>query len=197
MKNFLLPVAVVLLLTSCNESRRGNDSNVNEDRDEAAAESNRDKFGGKKQKDAEFVFEAVEANYAEIKMAGLGNQRSKNPQVKEIAQTLLTDHAAALNDLKTVAQAKAISVPVEETSAARRNIESMAGEADKDFDRAWCDEMTKMHESTIKSFERRFEDTEDPELKAYISKTLPILKDHRERLKRCSETLTRGSKKRG
>src|SRR5690606_36190940 len=100
------------------------------------------------------------------------------------AQTLLTDHAAALNDLKTVAQAKAISVPVEETSAARRNIESMAGEADKDFDRTWCDEMMKMHESTIKSFERRLENTEDPELKAYIRKINPVKKEHHERLKR-------------
>ena len=69
-----------------------------------AAESNADKFGGKKQKDADFVFEVVESNHGEIKLAELANQKSRNAEIKEIATMLLTDHTASLNDLKTVDQ---------------------------------------------------------------------------------------------
>ena len=185
----LIIFSALLLMVACNESRRGNDSNLNEDRNEAAAEANNDKFGGKKQKDAAFVYQVVEANYGEIKLAELGSQKSRNPEVKKIAEMLLTDHSASLNDLKTVAQAKAISVPVEETDASRRTLENMAEETDDEFDLNWCKEMADLHEKNIEKFEDQLNDSEDPELKAYIEKTLPVLKKHHEHLKACKDKL--------
>lgn len=179
----MIATAAWLVLTSCNESRPGNDHSVNDDRDEAAAESNKDKFGGEKQRDAEFVYEVVESNYGEIKLAELAHQRSRTPEVKNLAQQLLTDHTASLNELKTLAQAKAISVPVEETSASKRKLENMAEEEGKAFDKAWCDEMMDLHDKTIEKFEKRLKATDDAELKAFINKTLPVLKQHHERLK--------------
>lgn len=189
MKRYALLAATMVLLISCNESRRGNDSNVNEDRDEAAAESNTDKFAGDKRKDAAFVFEVVESNYGEIKLAELASQKSRNTEIKNIAKMLLTDHTASLNDLKTVAQAKAISVPVEETDAARRTLEDMAGESDKDFDLSWCKKMLDLHDTSIDKFEDRLEETEDAQLKDYVDKTLPVLRKHQEELQACKEKL--------
>jgi putative membrane protein len=189
MKNILMiAVAASLVLTSCNESRPANDNNVNNDRDEAAAESNKDKFAGKKQRDADFVYEVVESNYGEIKLAELANQRSRTPEVKQVAQQLLTDHTASLNELKTLAQAQSISVPVEETDASKRKLENMAEEEGNDFDQAWCDEMMDLHDKTIDKFEKRLDDTDDPELKAFINKTLPVLKEHHDRLKACEKS---------
>jgi putative membrane protein len=171
-----------LLSASCNESRRGNDNNLNEDRNEAAAESNKDKFAGKKQRDATFVYEVVETNYSEIKLAELGNQKSRNPEIKRMAEMLQTDHTSSLNELKTIAQAKAISVPVQEADASRRRVEKLSEESNSDFDKAWLDEMISIHDQSIDRFEKRLDDTEDPELKAFVEKTLPVLKKHREEL---------------
>ena len=172
-----------LIFSACNESRRGNDSNLNETRNEAAAEENSDKFEGKTERDAEFVYEAISANYAEIKMSELANQKSRSPEVQQIAQKLLVDHSASLNELKTLAQAKAIGVPVEESSGSMRKLENLAEESEKDFDQKWCNEMIDLHEKDISRFEDRLEDTEDAELKGFISKTLPTLKEHHQRLK--------------
>jgi hypothetical protein len=81
MKNiYLILMAALSMLASCNESNRGNDSNFSEDRDEAAAESNSDKFAGKKQRDAGFVYDVVQSNYGEIKLAELGHQSLKIPR---------------------------------------------------------------------------------------------------------------------
>ena len=182
-------IAAPLVLVSCNESRRGNDSNLNEDRNEAAAESNTDKFAGKKQKDANFVYEVIETNYNEIKLAELGSQKSRTPALKQIAETLQADHTSSLNELKTLAQAKAISVPVEETEASRRKMEDLAAESDEKFDRAWCEQMMELHDKTIEKFEKRLEDSEDAELKAFINKTLPVLKKHHEQLAAFSENV--------
>ena len=181
-KIYLIMIAGPLMFASCNELRRGNDSNLNEDRNEAAAESNTDKFAGKKQKDANFVYEVVETNYNEIKLAELASQKSRTPALKQIAEMLQTEHTSSLNELKTLAQAKAISVPVEETEASRRKIEDLAAEEDDKFDKAWCEQMMELHDDTIEKFEKRLKDSEDAELKAFISKTLPVLKKHHEHL---------------
>lgn len=179
MKALLILVYLSLSLLSCNESQRGNDSN----RNEAAAESNTGKFNNEKRRDAEFVYDVVESNYNEIKLAELGNQKSRIPAIKKMAEMLQADHTSSLNELKTLAQTKAISVPVEEPETSRRKIEDLAEESGKDFDEKWCKEMMELHDKNIKNFERRLEDTEDAELKAFINKTLPVLRKHHENLK--------------
>ena len=186
-------MGAALVLSACNESRRGNDSNLNETRNEAAAESNTDKFEGKTQRDAEFVYEVIESNYAEIKLAELANQRSRNNEVKQIAQTLLNDHSASLNELKTLAQSKAISIPVEERPSAKRKLDNLADKSGDEFDKSWCNEMMDIHDETIEKFEKRLEDTNDAELKAYISKTLPALRKHHDSLEACNERMRKDS----
>lgn len=185
----ILTIAASVMLLSCNESRRGTDSNVNEPRNEAAAEENKAKFEGKTQRDARFVFETVASNYGEIKLAELANQKSRSEEVKEVAQMILEDHTTALNELKTLAQAKAIEVPVEETESFHNKLENMAEESAEDFDEEWVKAMLDHHDTDIEKFEDRLEDTEDAELKAYINKMLPILKKHRERLEACREAM--------
>jgi putative membrane protein len=181
----LILIATGLLFSSCNEAGRGNDNNGNE----AADEANAEKFKGKKQRDADFVYEVVQSCYGEIKLAELGNQKSRNAEVQNIARMLLTDHTASLNDLKTVAQAKAISVPVQEADGSRRTLEDLADESDDDFEKAWCKEMMGLHEKNINRFEDRLKESEDEELKRYIIKTLPVLKKHHGELKKCHEKL--------
>lgn len=193
MKSIYVIVSAALMLSACNESRRGNDANVNETRSEAAAESNTDKFEGQTEKDAEFVYEVVGTNYSEIKLAELANQKSRNTQVKQVAQTLLTDHTASLNELKTLAQAKAISIPVQEQDGSKRKLENLAEESGQDFDQAWSKEMMNLHDETIEKFEDRLENTQDADLKAYIQKTLPLLKKHHEQLEACNEKLKENS----
>lgn len=186
-------MGTALVLSACNESRRGNDSNLNETRNEAAAESNGGKFEGKTRRDAEFVYEVVESNYGEIKLAELANQRSRNNEVKQIAQTLLNDHTASLNELKTLAQSKAISIPVEERASGKRKLDNLADKSGDEFDKSWCKEMMDLHDGTIKKFEKRLEDSNDAELKAYITKTLSVLRKHHESLEACNERLRKDS----
>ena len=180
-------VMLVSFVFSCNELRRDNDSNLNAIRNEAAAEANADKFDGKTRRDARFVYEVVSSDYAGIKIAELANQRSQSPELKQIAQRLIADHTTSLTELKTLAQAKAIALPVEETDPSMRKLERLARESGEDFDKEWCREMVALHERNITKFEERLEDTEDPDLKAFINKNLLVLKQHHQDLKIFSE----------
>lgn len=191
----IFALSASLALVSCNESGRGNDRHLNADRNQAAAESNTDKFAGKKKKDAEFVYEVVASSYAEIKLAEVASQKSRTPEVKKIAEQLLADHTSSLNALKTLAQAQAISVPVEESDVSKRKLENMAEESGHEFDRNWCEEMTDLHERDIDRFENRLDDTENTELRTFITETLAVLKKHHESLRACQETLKKKQKR--
>src|SRR5687767_12889007 len=103
----ILTLVSLVSMLACNEAKR--DNNENEDNDE--------------EKDADFVANTVAANYGEIKFAQLANQRSADPELKKIATMLVTEHTKTLDELKSLAQAKAITVPVEEDDEARRKTE--------------------------------------------------------------------------
>lgn len=181
----ILTLASLVLMLACDTRRESDsDTNDNEDSKEVAEEANDEKFDDKSmENDADFVANTVAANYGEIKFAGLATQRSANPEVKKAAAMMVEDHTKALNELKTLAQSKAITVPVEEDDEARRKTERFSDEAGKDFDKKWCNEMIDRHDESIRKFENRMEKTEDAELKAWISKTLPVLRNHRDHLK--------------
>lgn len=163
----------------------------NTDSNEAAEEANEDKFQSRDtEKDAQFVAEAVAANYAEIQLAQLAIQKSNDTEIKNVAQFLETEHNKVLAELKDVAGKRVISVPSSEDDAARRKIEDLTKEDDvKDFNKEWCKTMVDKHEKSIEKFETRMNETEDAELKAWLSGTLPHLRDHLDRIKACHERI--------
>lgn len=163
----------------------------NTDSNEAAEEANEDKFQSRAtEKDAQFVAEAVAANYAEIQLAQLAIQKSNDTEIKNVAQFLETEHNKVLEELKDVAGKRVISVPSSEDDADRRKIEDLTKEDDvKDFNKEWCKTMVDKHEKSIEKFETRMNETEDAELKAWLSGTLPHLRDHLDRIKACHERI--------
>lgn len=177
---FTLVSLVAGLTFSCNETKREADD---QDSNEVAEEQNDEKFeDNDMESDADFVAETVAANYAEIEFAQLAAQRSNNAEVKALARQLVTDHTKVLGDLKQLAQTKAITVPVEAEDADKRKIERFYDESGKEFNKKWTKEMIDKHEKSINRFEKRFEKSEDAELKALVDKTLPHLRMHLESL---------------
>jgi putative membrane protein len=186
----ILTVMSLVTMLACEAKRDGDTSYDKEDSKEQAEEANDEKFEDKDlENDADFVANTVAANYGEIKFAQLATQRTANPEVKQIATKLIADHTKTLNDLKTFAQAKAISVPVEADDEAQRKIERFSDEAGKDFDKKWCKEMMDRHEESVNKFEKRADKTEDAELKSLINNTLPTLKSHHDQLEACHEKI--------
>ena len=107
--------------------------------------------------------------------------------MKKLSEMIQEDRTSFLNQLKVLAQAKAISVPVEETEESRRKMEELAEESADDFDKAWRKEMIDLYDKNIRKFEKRLEDTADEELKALLNETLPVMKKRRASLEALSK----------
>jgi len=192
---FINQMGALFLMTfiafSCGPKNSG-ETNSNE----AAKDANEDKFQSQEgEKDAEFVAQTVACNFGDIQLSQLAQQKSNNPQVKEIAKNIEENHSKLLKDLQNLAGKKAITVPTEAEDAKKRKIENLTKESDiKDFNKEWCKEMVSSHEKTIKDFENRWEKTEDPDLKNWIAETLPHLRSHLDKIKACDESIAKASK---
>lgn len=163
--------------------------NSSDESKKQAEDANEEKFDKAAEKDAQFVVDQVAGNYAEVKLAQLAQQKSTNPEIKSVAAMLESDHTAVLNDLKSFATKKNISIPAEETQDAKDKIQKLNEEQASAFDKKWCDELMDKHMKGIKAYEDASNNLEDPELKSWAANLVPKLKMHHEKLDSCHKKL--------
>ena len=60
----------------------------------------------------------------------------------------------------------------------KRTEENISSKQGGEFDVAYIKQMVKDHERTVKLFEDGQKNVKDAEMKAFIDKTLPVLKSH-------------------
>jgi putative membrane protein len=141
------------------------------------------------EKEADFIVEAVVGTFEEIKLAQLAQQKSMHSDVIEIAKMLEEEHEIFLTELKGLANKKGITIPLEETDAAKKDRSALAEKSENDFNKKWCSMLADKHEKNINRFESAWKKSDDVDLRDWINKTLPALKEHQEHLKQCETKL--------
>jgi putative membrane protein len=133
-------------------------------------------------KDAQWVSEVLESNFAEIELAKQAQQKATNKEVKDLAVMLEKDHMALVNEAKDLANKKNWTVATGETSDATRKREDMMDDEVKAYQKDWLEMMEDKHENSIKKFDDYADDAADTDLKSWITSTLPKLRAHHDRI---------------
>ena len=141
------------------------------------------------EKDAQFVVDVITSNYGEVKLAQLAQQKSSNKEIKDVAKTLETDHTAVLNDLKTLASNKGITIPTEESGQAKDKLKELTDDKTSEFDKEWCETLMDNHKNSISKFENAANELTDPDLKNFVNTVLPKLRTHHDKLMECHKKL--------
>jgi len=135
------------------------------------------------EQDAKFAVEAANGGLAEVALSKIAEQKATNPKVKEFAKQMIKDHSKANDELKTLASSKNITLPSAPNEEKQKEAADLGGKSGSDFDKAYIAQMKKDHNQTVKLFEDGQKDVKDSELKAFIDKTLPVIKAHEEHVK--------------
>ena len=186
-----MALATVAMLSGCgSKSTETTDTTEFADSTNEAAADNTasDSASVATEDDAEFAVNAANGGMAEVALSKIAEEKATDPKVKEFAKQMITDHSKANDELKTLAASKNItlpSAPNEEKQKAASNLGSKSG---ADFDKAYIAQMKKDHDQTVKLFEDAQKDVKDAELKAFIDKTLPVIKAHAEHVKSLDKT---------
>jgi putative membrane protein len=105
-----------------------------------------------------------------------GGGRRAELQVRALAAEIRTDRERANLELLAITNRKGLLLRArvaEEYEEPRMHLEQLDGIA---FDRAYAETMLQEHQADVQAFERFEQDAKDNELKAFASRTLPILR---------------------
>lgn len=130
--------------------------------------------------DRKFIQEAAGSGMFEVQVSQLAATKATDAQVKSFASMLVDHHTAANNELVQIANARKVELPAAPKRSLRRDIEKLGKKKNgTEFDREYVREIgIEAHERDIKRFEKASKDVKDAELKAWVDKTLPRLRDH-------------------
>lgn len=183
--NLRLVVLIALGATLSCASCKPRNSNKEEDSKDIAEKFNDAKF--KDSKEAKFLVDATELCYDEIELARLAQSNGTNENIKEIGKMMEKDNTEFLSQIKKLSESKDITIPSEITSKGQKDRKKLADDADKNFDKNYCDMVVENHKKAIKKYMAAVEDCEDVEVKNWANKSLAILRNHLDHAMTCSE----------
>jgi len=101
----------------------------------------------------QFIEKAAIANMAEIQLGQLAATNAQDPQVKQFAQMMVTEHTQALDQLRSAAGSSTLPSSLDKKHQKLQDKLSKLQGAD--FDRAYMDAMVDAHKDTVKLLSKR------------------------------------------
>jgi predicted outer membrane protein len=119
------------------------------------------------------------ANMAEIEGGKLAQSKGQSAEVKAFGQQMIDDHTQNLTEVKTLAQARGVTLPTEPDAkhkAMAAKLEKMDGAA---FDKAYMTQAgVQDHKTVHAKLVAASKKAKDPEVKALVDKTEPVVAQH-------------------
>lgn len=140
---------------------------------------------GVSSKDKDFVKKAASGGMMEVQLGIMAQQKASSEDVKNFGKKMETEHGKANDELKNIAEQKKLTLPTEMERKHKSMVKKLGDVSKTEFDKEYMKEMVKDHKKDIEEFREAGNKVQDPELKAWIGKTLPILEEH---LKMAKET---------
>ncbi|HWW42688.1 DUF4142 domain-containing protein [Pedobacter sp.] len=128
--------------------------------------------------DAEFSTKAAAGGMAEVELGKLALSKSSNAKVKEFATMMVNDHGKANEELKAISKMKNITLPGTLDADHQKKMDDLNKKSGADFDKDYVQTMIDGHKSTLKLMQDEAKDGKDADLKAFASKTAPIVQSH-------------------
>lgn len=129
--------------------------------------------------DRKFVTDAAAGGMYEVQVSQLAADKAKDPKVKAYGEKLVKDHSSANDELKSFASAHSVTLPTTLPADKKAQLDKLSKASGADFDKQFV-KMVGMddHKKDIAMFEKASKAAKNAELKAWIDKTLPTLKEH-------------------
>jgi len=129
------------------------------------------------QSTADFMVKVADVGMTEVKLGQMAQDKGTNQRVKNFGSMMVKDHSQAGDELKRLARNKNVTLPATPGDDHQKKIDDLDKKTGKDFDKAYMSAMVDGHQSAVNDFEKNT-DNKDPDVKAWVDKTLPTLKMH-------------------
>jgi putative membrane protein len=179
MKKILLPLAAAsVMFFSCNNS--ANDSVAKADSvNNAKADSPAIAQPSVKTDDkTAFLVKAANGGLAEVKLAQLAKQKSKDSIIINFADMMIADYGGANAKVKSLAAERNVTLPAASGADEQKMADELSKKDGKNFDGAYADAMVKGHTQTLDMFKKASVIVTDVPLTTFIDNTIPVIEHH-------------------
>jgi putative membrane protein len=128
--------------------------------------------------DTKFMKTLAQGGMAEVAAGKLAGEKASDPAVKQFGEQMVKDHTQNDEQLRTLAKSSGVSLPTktdQQLSAAQSKLESASGPA---FDAAYIREQVQDHQKTVQLLEHEIQNGNDPAVRQFAQKTLPVVSHH-------------------
>lgn len=129
-------------------------------------------------KDFKFLTAAARGGMEEVQMGQLAQQKAANPAVRSFGERMVTDHSKANDELRQIATQKGAALPTQMSHLENFSMEHLQKLNGTEFDQAYAKDMVKDHRKDVREFENATKNLTDPDLRAWVQKTLGVLQQH-------------------
>ncbi len=137
-----------------------------------------------------FIEKAGVSNLYEIESSELALKQAQDPEVREFAQRMVTDHSNVGKQLSDAINQAGLTVVIPENldERHREKLDRLQQASGREFDRAYLDQQQQAHEKSIKLYSEYSENGDVPALRQYASTALPSLREHMRELESITQT---------
>jgi putative membrane protein len=135
-----------------------------------------------------FVTTVPNANAFEIQSSKLAEQKSASADVKAFAAQMIKDHTQAGEDFKAALSQGQTTASIKPAAPGlqpkeQQMLDELKGASGKDFDAKYIKMQTDAHKDAVALFSTYAQSGDDPAMKEFAKKTLPVLKMHEKHVK--------------
>jgi putative membrane protein len=127
-----------------------------------------------------FVEKALASSGQQIRLADLGANQASSADVRAHASQLAADYRELSDTLQALVRRKG-GVAGAPVGGSSENYQKLAARSGSDFDREFVRLASELSESVMNLFQQAANDAKDPEVRAFASAQLPMLRAHRNR----------------
>ncbi|WCT13383.1 DUF4142 domain-containing protein [Mucilaginibacter jinjuensis] len=128
--------------------------------------------------DTTFASKAAVGGMAEVALGKMAAAKSASKEVKDFGTMMVMDHGKANEELKAIAQKEKLMLPAGLDAEHQTKSDSLSKLSGKAFDKAYVAAMVEGHKKTLALMQNEASGGKDADLKAFASKTAPIVQHH-------------------
>ncbi len=124
-----------------------------------------------------FAATATQDGMTEVALAGLALRKSRNSQVRELAQKMVQDYAQSNGGLNSIVKCEGLILPIGLDAKHNALVKSLDAKSGKAFDNAYLGHLVDKHSEAVALFESASR-SGDSDVAAFARKGLSMLQEH-------------------
>jgi len=127
--------------------------------------------------DREFVENAAESGYAEV-ATGKAAAKSDNQAIRDFGNQMVDEHSKMNDELASIAKQKGVTPPTSADLGSKAKNALMNVLPGKTFDKQYVSSQLDDHQETLQLMQKEAQSGQDPDLKAFAQKSVPMIQKH-------------------